>query len=150
MSGKKKCNQFFSATIRDTMKEMGAEKTRPQVIAISAKRTIQNHPECKKYLDRPQEKIMLDENHWIFWSSKSFRLYRSQPCSLRIFFSKRKISTKTTTWKKTLRSLLQDRLHIVPRLGKTVEEKDGYWNIPLTDPTLILTLLHQRVANFLD
>lgn len=148
MNGKKKCSLLFSETIRNTMKEMGAEKTRPQVIAISAKRTIKNYPECKKYLDRPQEKITLDDKHWIMWSSKSFRLYRSQPCSIRIFFSKRKPSS--TMWKKTLRAILKERLQVIPKLGTSIQEKENYLEIPITDPKLILTILHHRVANFLD
>lgn len=148
MNGKKKCSQFFSETIRNTMKEMGAEKTRPQVIAISAKRTIKTHPECKKYLDRPQEKIKLDEKYWILWSSKSFRLYRSKPCSIRIFFSKRK--PPSTIWKNTLRKVLKERLQLIPRLGDSIQEQENYLEIPITDPKLILSLLNHRVANFLD
>lgn len=145
---KNTCSQWFSETIRDTMKEMGREKSRPQVIAISAKRTIKKHPECKRYLDRPQTRIALDEKHWIVWSSKSFRLYRSQPCAIRIFFSKRKPSS--TTWKKTLRTILQERLGISYIRFGTPQEKDNYLEIPIHDPTLILSILNHRVANFLD
>lgn len=147
---KKKCSQWFSNTIRDTMKEMGKQKSRPQVIAISAKRTIKDHPECKRYLDRPQEKIVLDDKHWVFWSSKSFRLYRGRPCAIRIFFSKR--AEPTSQWKKTLPSLLRGRLGLssLKKFPDAHAISDDYLEIPLSDPNLILALLHHRVANFLD
>lgn len=147
---KKVCSQWFSETIRDTMKQMGREKTRPQVIAISAKRTIKEHPECKRYLQRPQTKIALDEKHWIVWSSKSFRLHRSQPCTIRIFFSKRKPYPTTTTWKKTLRTILQERLGVSSLRFETPKEKDNYLEIPIHNPSLILSILNHRVANFID
>lgn len=145
---KKKCSTFFSQKIRDTMKQMGAEKSRPQVIAISAKRTIKNHPECKRYLDRPQQKIKLDEKHWVVWSSKSFRLHRSQPCSIRIFFSKK--APPSSTWKSSLKNLLHEKLGIsIGKLGKE-HEKDNYLEIIVDNPKLILSLLNHRVAGFLD
>jgi hypothetical protein len=130
------------------MEEMGAEKSRPQVIAISAKRTIKNHPECKKYLDRPQQKIKLDEKHWIIWSSKSFRLHRSQPCSIRIFFSKK--APPSTKWKSSLKTILNEKLGIpIGKMGKE-QEKDNYLEIIVDNPKLILALLNHRVAGFLD
>jgi len=145
---KKRCLAFFSGTIRETMKEMGAEKSRPQVIAISAKRTIKDHPECKRYLDRPQQKIKLDEKHWVVWSSKSFRLYRSQPCSIRVFFSKK--APPSLAWKSGLKKLLHEKLGIpVGKLGKE-QEKENYLEIPIDNPKLILSLLNHRVAGFLD
>jgi len=148
MNNKKKCSAFFSKTIRDTMKEMGAEKSRPQVIAISAKRTIKNHPECKKYLDRPQQKIKLDEKHWIIWSSKSFRLHRSQPCSIRIFFSKK--APPSSKWKSSLKTILNEKLGIpIGKMGKE-QEKENYLEIIVDNPKLILSLLNHRVAGFLD
>lgn len=144
---KRKCSEWFSETIRETMKEMGREKSRPQVIAISAKRTMKNHPQCKRYLDRPQQKITLDDKHWIVWSSKSFRLYRSSPSSIRIFFLKR--ASPSTQWKQTLRHLLQDRFGIsVPLSSVTVH--DNFLEIPLHNPKVILSILKHRVANFLD
>lgn len=146
-SSKKKCSALFSETIRKTMEEMGSQKSRPQVIAISAKRTIKTHPECKRYLDRPQERIPLDEKHWIFWSSKSFRLHRSKPCSIRIFY--RKKTPPSNVWKKTLKQVLQERLRLIPRFGKETHD-DNYIEIIMTDPTLILSLLNHRVAGFLD
>lgn len=148
-SNKKKCSKWFSETIRDTMKEMGAEKTRPQVIAISAKRTIADHPGCKRYLDRPQQKIRLDGKHWIVWSSKSFRLHRSPSHStIRVFFLKK--SPPSTTWKPKLKKILQERLDLSSvKLGKE-KKTDEYLEIVMTDPKLILALLQNRVANFLD
>jgi len=145
---KKKCSALFSETIRDTMKEMGAEKSRPQVIAISAKRTIKDHPECKRYLDRPQERIPLDEKHWVVWSSKSFRLHRSKPCSIRVFFSKK--APVSYVWKTSLKRLLKERLGGTPRLGKQSGGGDNFVEVIITDPTLILSLLNHRVAGFLD
>lgn len=146
---KTECSQWFSETIRDTMKEMGHEKSRPQVIAISAKRTIKNHPSCKRYLDRPQERIQLDDKHWILWSSKSFRLHRDQPCALRIFFSKRK--PHSTMWKKNLQKIIKERLGVsLGRVGMMPMEQENYLEIPLENPKLILSILNHRVANFLD
>lgn len=144
---KQKCSQWFSETIRETMKEMGREKSRPQVIAISAKRTMKEHPECKRFLDRPQQKIKLDEKHWIVWSSKSFRLYRSSPSSLRVFFLKR--ASPSMQWKQALRQLFHERLGIsLPVSSVTVQ--DNFLEIPINNPKLILSILKHRVANFLD
>lgn len=147
-ANKKKCSALFSETIRKTMKQMGAEKSRPQVIAISAKRTIKDHPECKRYLDRPQERIPLDEKHWVVWSSKSFRLHRSKPCSIRVFFSKK--AAPSHGWKQNLKQLLRERLGLTPRLGKQSGGGENYIELVITDPTLILSLLNHRVAGFLD
>ena len=144
---KKICSALFSETIRKTMKEMGAEKSRPQVVAISAKRTIKEHPGCKRYLERKQEKIALDEKHWVVWSSKSFRLHRSKPCSIRVFFSKK--AAPTSTWRKNLKKLFQDRLGLTARIGKERTE-ENYIEVLISDPTLILSLLNHRVAGFLD
>jgi hypothetical protein len=129
------------------MGEMGREKTRPQVIAISAKRTIRDHPTCRRFLDRPQERVALDDKHWVVWSSKSFRLYRSQPCTLRIFFSKR--MPPSSAWKKNLSTLLRERLGVAfsPR---GVVGKENYLEVPLPNPRLVLAVLNHRVANFLD
>lgn len=147
-NNKKRCSSFFSETIRNTMEEMGSEKTRPQVIAISAKRTIKNHPECKKYLDRPQQKVRLDDKHWIVWSSKSFRLHRSKPCSIRIFFSKK--APPSSIWRLNLKKVLQERLGVsVVRLGGE-QEKDNYLEVVVSDPKLLMSILNHRVANFLD
>lgn len=146
---KKTCSALFSETIRKTMKEMGAEKSRPQVIAISAKRTIKEHPKCKRYLERKQERIALDGKHWVVWSSKSFRLHRSKPCSIRVFFSKK--GTPTSGWKKHLKQLLRERLGLTARFGtEKVGNGDNYIEIVITDPKLILSLLNHRVAGFLD
>lgn len=145
---KKTCSALFSETIRKTMKEMGAEKSRPQVIAISAKRTIKEHPKCKRYLERKQERIALDGKHWVVWSSKSFRLYRSKPCSIRVFFSKK--ATATTAWKSILKQLLRERLGLTAQLGKESLAGDNFVEIIITDPKLILSLLNHRVASFLD
>lgn len=145
---KKKCSTFFSETIRKTMEEMGAEKSRPQVIAISAKRAIKEHPECRRFLERKQERIDLDEKHWIFWSSKSFRLHRSKPCTIRIFFSKK--APPSHTWKKILKQILHDRLALTTQLAKETLTGDNYLEIVLTNPKLILSLLNHRVAGFLD
>lgn len=143
---KKECSALFSDTIRKTMKEMGAEKSRPQVIAISAKRTIKDHPGCKRFLDRPQQKIELGGNHWVVWSSKSFRLHRSQPCSIRIFFKK----NGESVWKSNLKKILKERLGVsVVRFGPENIEKN-YIEIVIADPELILSLLNHRVAGFLD
>jgi hypothetical protein len=148
-ASKKTCSALFSETIRKTMKEMGAEKSRPQVIAISAKRTIKEHPGCKRYLERKQERVPLDEKHWVVWSSKSFRLHRSKPCSIRVFFSKKATTPTTTTWKKNLKKLLQERLGLMARLGEDTTKED-YIEVLMTDPSLILSLLNHRVAGFLD
>lgn len=144
---KETCTSWFSETIRETTKKMGAEKTRPQIIAISAKRTIKMHPECKRYLERRQERIWLDEGHWIYWSSKSFRLYRESPCAIRVFFSKRK--PPSSQWKKSLREVIHDRLGVVFRIKKE-ESKDNYMEIPMDNARLIMSLLSHRVAGFLD
>jgi len=143
---KTECSALFSETIRKTTKEMGREKSRPQVIAISAKRTIKDHPGCRKFLDRPHEKIQLDDSHWIVWSSKSFRLHRSKPCSLRIFFKK----SATATWKPHLKKVLKERLGVnVVRLG-TEKRADNYIEVIVNDPKLVLAMLNHRVAGFLD
>jgi hypothetical protein len=147
-TSKKTCSALFSETIRKTMKQMGAEKSRPQVIAISAKRTIKEHPGCKRYLERKQERIALDEKHWVVWSSKSFRLHRSKPCSIRVFFSKK--APPTSAWKKHLKQLLQERLGLTARIGKENVGEDNYVEVVITDPKLILSLLNHRVAGFLD
>lgn len=132
------------------MEEMGKEKTRPQVIAISARRTIGEHPECKRYLQRKQERIPLDDRHWIIWSSKSFRLHRSKPCSIRVFFSKRK--PPSSQWKKTLKAIIQDRLGVAISLKNVVvpEKDDNFIEISIENPRFILSLLNHRVAGFLD
>ena len=148
--GKKQCNAWFSETIRKNFKEVGKEKTRPQVIAISAKETIRNHPECKRYLDRPQKKIVLDDKHWIFWSSKSFRMHRNKPCSLRIFFSKKALPSNK--WKSALRTLFQQKWGIATRWPNSFAE-DGttnYIEMEIQNPKLILSILTDRVASFLD
>lgn len=159
MNTKKKCSALFSETIRQTMKEMGGQKTRPQVIAISAKRTISNHPECRKFLERPQQKIRLDDTHWIIWSSKSFRLHRSKPCSIRIFFNKKAPTPSSNNkWKTQLKHILQEKIGICPRFGKDAiiptnnssGSSNNYMEIVITDPNLILALLNKRVAGFLD
>lgn len=148
-TSKKTCSALFSETIRKTMKQMGAEKSRPQVIAISAKRTIKEHPGCKRFLERKQERIALDEKHWVVWSSKSFRLHRSQPCSIRVFFSKK--VAPTNAWKTNLRKLIQERLGLTARIGKeSGNGGDNYVEVVITDPKLILSLLNHRVAGFLD
>ena len=144
---KTKCSQWFSETIRKTMKEMGSQKTKPQVIAISAKRTIVEHPTCKKQLERPQERIPLDDKYWIVWSSKSLRLFRSKPCVVRVFFSKRQ--PETLGWKKKLESILQERIHVAPQLGKA-QPFDDYLELEIKNPRFILALLYDRAANFLD
>lgn len=146
---KKECSYLFSQTIRKTMKAMGAEKSRPQVIAISAKRTIQEHPGCKRFLDRPQERIPLDAKHWVVWSSKSFRLHRSEPCSIRVFF--RKNAPPSRAWKPTLKRILRERLGLTTlRLGKETRAGENYLEVAVADPRLILSLLNHRVAGFLD
>lgn len=146
---KKTCSALFSQTIRKTMKEMGAEKSRPQVIAISAKRTIKEHPKCRRYLERKQERITLDEKHWVVWSSKSFRLHRSKPCAIRVFF--RKKATPTTAWKTALKQLLRERLGLTARFGtEIIGDENNYIEIVISDPKLILSLLNHRVAGFLD
>lgn len=147
---KKTCSALFSETIRKTMKEMGAEKSRPQVIAISAKRTIKEYPKCKRFLERKQERITLDGKHWVVWSSKSFRLYRSKPCSIRVFFSKK--ATPTSAWKSTLKQLLRERLGLSSaQIGKEKQQTgDNYLEVIIDDPKLILSLLNHRVAGFLD
>lgn len=149
---KKQCNKWFSETIRENMIAMGKEKTRPQIIAISAKKTMVAHPECTKYLYRPLQKIQLDEKHWIFWSSKSIRLYRNKPCVIRIFFSKRQ--PLTLQWKKVLQSLIFDKTGVHPRFSTTnisYSNDDGnFFEIPITNPKIILALLSNRVASFLD
>ena len=128
---------------------MGAQKSRPQVIAISAKRTIKEHPGCKRYLERKQERITLDGKHWVVWSSKSFRLHRSQPCSIRVFYSKK--APPSSVWKKNLKHLLQERLGLTVRIGKeSVDGGDNFVEVIITDPKLILSLLNHRVAGFLD
>ena len=144
---KTKCSQWFSETIRKTMKEMGSEKSKPQVIAISAKRTVDNHPQCRKELERPQERIQLDEKYWIVWSSKSLRLFRSKPCVVRVFFSKRR--PETSGWKKKLQSVLQERIHVAPQLGQA-QPFDDYIELEIKNPRFLLALLYDRVANFLD
>lgn len=146
---KKTCSALFSETIRKTMKEMGAEKSRPQVIAISAKRTINENPKCKRFLERKQERITLDGKHWVVWSSKSFRLHRSKPCSIRVFFSKK--ATPTSAWKSTLKQLLRQRLGLSSaQIGKEKQTGDNYLEVIIDDPKLILSLLNHRVAGFLD
>lgn len=148
---KKACSALFSETIRKTMKEMGAEKSRPQVIAISAKRTIEQHPGCRKYLERPQQKVELDPKHWVVWSSKSFRMHRSKPSSIRIFFRKTAPPTARTAWRASLKRLLGERLGLATvRLGKESGTKENYLEIVMTDPKLVLSLLNHRVAGFLD
>lgn len=147
---KQQCAKLFSATIRDTMKEMGAEKTRPQVIAISAKRAIKKNPGCAKHLARPQERVWLDDDkkHYVVWSSKSFRLYRGQPCVLRVFSLKR--GGSSTAWKASLRALLEDRLGVQTRTMPIVGRGDNYVELALDNPKLILAVLNKRVAGFLD
>ena len=149
---KKSCSALFSETIRKTMKEMGAEKSRPQVIAISAKRTIKDHPGCKRFLERKQERIALDGKHWVVWSSKSFRLHRSKPCSVRVFFSKKAAPTGNR-WRTGLKKLLSKRLGLTAaQIGKETASggDNNYVEVVITDPKLILSLLNHRVAGFLD
>lgn len=147
MKSKTKCSTCFSETIRKTMKEMGSEKSKPQVIAISAKRTIDEHPSCRKQLERPQERIPIDEKYWIVWSSKSLRLFRSKPCVVRVFFSKRQ--PETSGWRKKLQTILQERIHVAPHLGSP-QQFDDYIELEIKNPRFLLALLYDRVANFLD
>ena len=150
---KKLCSQLFSQTIKTNMRKMGSEKSRPQVIAISAKDTIRSHPKCKKYLDRPQEKISLSDKHWIYWFSKSFRIYHDKPSCIRVFFYRR--VQPTHLWKQELRRVLKEKLGLttldVPKQTITSEtNSNNYFEIPLQNPKTILTILNKRVANFLD
>lgn len=145
----KKCRGYFSLKIGENMRKMGKEKTRPQVIAISAKDTVDEHPECKRFLSRPKEKVELKPGIFLHLSSKSFRLYRNKPCYIRIFFLQKAVDDGK--WQTPLRKVILEKFGArLPRVLKVNESGKGYLEILLDNPQLMVEIIKKRVANFLD
>lgn len=148
----KTCRGYFSLKIGENMRKMGKEKTRPQVIAISARDTVAEHPECKRILQKPKEKSELLSGIFVEMSSKSFRLHRNKPCSLRIFFLKDgKEGVSKGKWMIPLRRVMQEKFGArLPRRIPVISDGKGYIEVPLDDAHLILEIIRRRIANFLD
>lgn len=144
----KKCRQIFSTKIGENMRKMRHEKTRPQIIAISARETVSEYSQCKRFLDRPKERIELVHGFFIYMSSKSFRLYRSKPCCIRIFFNK-SADLESSSWWKILKQLIMERFHIVIK-KKPIVNYEKYIEMVIEPPALIIEILRKRIANFLD
>ena len=151
---KSNCQRHFSEKIRTLMTKMKGEKTRPQIIAISAKQTIREHPECAPYLERPkkekEERVMLSPRYYILMSSKSFRLYHDRPSVIRVFFLRREPEDKR--WKKALRDFIIERFRVaIPLRDPTIQNGDNFVEIDISScPDLLFQIMRSRVATFLD
>lgn len=150
---KKACQERFSEKIRELMKRYGHEKTRPQIIAISARETMENHPECRRFLSRPPKKtqrIQLTPKYHIFLSSKSFRILHDSPSYLRVFFVLRQ--PDDTRWKSKLALTLRHIFGICPSdLNTVIGRGTNYIDLDVSSsPAFLFHVLHSRVANFLD